>query len=146
MVAPEPSILEPKCSIKVTSGAEIYLAIPPDGTYQGKPYRESGKSVAEKLCDSVPANYNIVITNFPEDGNYLGHCITPGAEYVLFPKIITYENRAICGNFSGKSDTITIEVNLYDLTSKKSSCFTYYAKPNMIVSGLFEWGILHHTE
>ncbi len=124
-------------SIAVPTKEKLCLSVPKDGEFEGRPYRNSGAKVAEKIKISIDQKYSILLLDKASKDNF-SKCVQRGGNYIIVPEILAYENRAT--GWSGRLDKIKVRVDLIKIDSSKKSSFTYYAESNLVASAFLEWG------
>jgi hypothetical protein len=124
-------------SIAVPTKEKLCVSVPKDGEFEGKPYVNSGAKVAEKIKMSIDQRYSILLLNEVTENTFI-ECVQRGANYIVVPEILAYENRAT--GWSGQPDKIKVQVDLIEIDSSKKSSFTYYAESDALASAVREWG------
>jgi hypothetical protein len=136
---------------KVTLEANkvIYLNLPRDGRYQGRIYRGSSQTYQELLEINIE-NYASEIL-LGEEYENITECAdtakNSNADYLLYSRIINWEDRATA--WSGIADTLTIEIEIIELGSGrkiyeaelfgKGKNLTFSSgSPEDLLPGLFE--------
>lgn len=97
------------------SSSRIYVAIPFDATYKEEVIQGSGKQTAQAFQAAFMRYTRSVYTSkFPESlSEALDIAREGGLEYVLYPTIIRWEDRAT--EWSGRRDRLTVKADLIDL-------------------------------
>ena len=101
------------------SSSRIYVAIPFDATYKDEVIQSSGKQTAQAFQAAFMRYTRSVYTSkFPESlGEALSIAREAGLEYVLYPTIVRWEDRAT--EWSGRRDRLTVKADLIELKTSK---------------------------
>jgi hypothetical protein len=109
---------------------------PEDGSFEGKPHRESGRmALAEIRRALLQSGAEATVAPTPES---LDEALTAAraekSTYVLTPKILHWEERAT--EWSGRPDRITMSYSLYDVaTGQKLASSTISASSKWATFG-----------
>jgi hypothetical protein len=101
------------------SNSRIYVAIPFDATFKEEVVQGSGKQTAQAFHAAFLRYTRAVYTSrFPESLSEAMEIARNGnMEYVLYPTIVKWEDRAT--EFSGRRDRLTVKAELIDLNTSK---------------------------
>jgi hypothetical protein len=101
------------------SNSRIYVAIPFDASFKNEVIQGSGKQTAQAFQAAFMRYTRSVYTSkFPESVNEALEIARNGQmEYVLYPTIIQWEDRAT--EFTGRRDRLKIKAELIDLSTSK---------------------------
>lgn len=101
------------------SNSRIYVAIPFDATFKKEVMQGSGKQTAQAFQVAFTRYTRSVYTSkFPESvGDALEIARKGEMEYVLYPTIVRWEERAT--EFTGRRDRLTIKADLIDLSTSQ---------------------------
>ena len=101
------------------SNSRIYVAIPFDATFKKNVMEGSGKMTAQAFQAAFLRYTRSVYTSkFPESiGEALEIARKGNMEYVLYPTIVKWEDRAT--EFSGRRDRLTVKAELIDLSTSQ---------------------------
>ncbi|MCL2524558.1 MAG: DUF4823 domain-containing protein [Betaproteobacteria bacterium] len=117
----------------------VCVLVPPDASFEGKPYPGSGGEVAEKIRDALRKFVKFSRLVSQEQANALAVCREKEATLALETTILHYEDH-ITG-WTGKPDRIELKLFLYkiDQPDQRRSIF-YEAKSHTTYSIFLEWG------
>jgi hypothetical protein len=121
------------------ANAPVCIVVPEDGSYNGHAYIRSGLLIANRIEHFVQkiGRSTCQVTKGTE--SFQAACIQAGAEMVLVPQILTYENRAT--GWSGKPDRIEIRLTLANIWQlDRERTVVYEARSNILASAFLEWG------
>jgi PBP1b-binding outer membrane lipoprotein LpoB len=106
---------EPPPILKSTS--RIYVAIPFDASFKDTVAQQSGKNTAEAFQVAfLRYSRSVYTSKFPESaGEALESARRANMEYVLYPTILRWEDRAT--EYTGLRDRLALKVDLIDLNS-----------------------------
>ena len=101
------------------SNSRIYVAIPFDATFKKEVVQGSGKQTAQAFQVALMRyTRSVYISKFPES---LGEALEIGRnghmEYVLYPSIVKWEDRAT--EFTGRRDRLIVKADLIDLSTSQ---------------------------
>lgn len=101
------------------SNTRIYVAIPFDATFKKEVVQNSGKQTAQAFQVALMRyTRSVYMSKFPESlGEALEIARTGHMEYVLYPTIVRWEDRAT--EFSGRRDRLAVKADLIDLTTSQ---------------------------
>src|SRR5688500_3172335 len=101
------------------SNSRIYVAIPFDASFKTEVIQGSGKQTAQAFQAAFMRYTRSVYTSkFPESlSEALAIAREGGLEYVLYPTIIRWEDRAT--EYSGRRDRLAVKADLIDLKTSK---------------------------
>jgi hypothetical protein len=101
------------------SNTRIYVAIPFDATFKDEVVQGSGKQTAQAFQVAfLRYTRSVYMSRFPESlGEALEIARNGHMEYVLYPTIVRWEDRAT--EFTGRRDRLTIKADLIDLATSK---------------------------
>lgn len=101
------------------SDSRIYVAIPFDASFKNKVAQDSGRTTAQAF-QAAFLRYTraVFISKYPESlSEAIDRARAAGLEYVLYPNITKWEDRAT--EFSGRRDRLTLKVDLIDLGTSR---------------------------
>jgi len=101
------------------SNSRVYVAVPFDASYKGKVAQGSGKQTAEALHAAF-FRYTkpVFMSRFPEStGEALESARNVGAEYLAYPTILKWEDRAT--EWTGRRDQLQVKVELIQLETSQ---------------------------
>lgn len=104
-------------SISLERGAEVYIAMPQNGIYEGKVHENSGLQTQTHLRTALlshVAKVNVGM-QFVNADAALTAAKAEGARYLFYPVITLWEDRATA--WSGIPDKVGVKVMIYDTTS-----------------------------
>jgi hypothetical protein len=102
------------------SNSRIYIAIPFDASFKKTVAQGSGKQTAEEL-HVVFLRYTkaVFLSRFPESlAEALESARKASAEYLVYPEIIRWEDRAT--EWSGRRDQLQLKIDLIDLSTSRA--------------------------
>ena len=99
-------------SVPLSPGASAYVALPTDGRYGEISYASSGAQTAREVGAAfAPYVSKIAIATAGEDvATATGSAAADGYDYLLYPQILHWEDRAT--EWSGKSDRVTVKLSV----------------------------------
>jgi hypothetical protein len=104
-------------TISLNSNASVFIALPNNGSYNGRVYENSGRQTQSHLQYAL-ANYakNIIIgTNYEQEASAKATAKAQGAQYLFYPVITHWEDCATA--WSGIPDRVAVWIKIYDVTS-----------------------------
>jgi hypothetical protein len=101
------------------SNSRIYVAIPFDVSFKKTVAQGSGKQTAQSLFAAFSRyTKSVSLGKFPESvSEGLDSARQMNAEYLLYPNIIKWEDRAT--EWSGRRDRLELKIDLIDLNDSK---------------------------
>lgn len=101
------------------SNSRIYVAIPFDVTFKKEVMEGSGKLTAQAFQTAfLKYTRSVYTSKFPESVSEALDIARKGnMEYVLYPTIVKWEDRAT--EFSGRRDRLTVKAELIDLSTSQ---------------------------
>jgi hypothetical protein len=104
---------------RLANGSAIYVMVPENGQYSGRPYANSGEATARALVASLSRVTNKVESGAAPESVDAARAAarSKGVAYVFQPLILNWTDRAT--EWSGIPDRITIKVVVYDAESGK---------------------------
>jgi hypothetical protein len=96
----------------------VYVAIPQDGAYGGRPYSGSGQAVAQAVAAAFSGQANrvrIAERRLESDADAIAAAKAAGAGYVAIPVIAHWEQRNTA--WSGMPSRMAIRLTLFDTES-----------------------------
>ena len=102
--------------VQLAATKGVYIIIPDDGRYDGKPYANSGQMTASALEVEFSKYAAHVVMS---DKCALEACLVTLKDskygYLVEPNILHWEDRAT--EWSGKPDKISVKISVYELSS-----------------------------
>jgi len=118
--------------IKLTVDSSVYIQVPKDGSYGGKPYQGSGQSAAEATRAAFAHHVQKVALagdNSAPVEKLIADAAATGYSNFCELEILHWEDRAT--EWSGKRDKIEIKMTIYDTANGKvvrSAIFQGFSK------------------
>ena len=115
----------------LTAGSSVVIAIPANGSYNGRVYVSSGSATTDALRSAFARHTNniVISTDCKDIGCFKG---AKGVhyDYYVVPQILHWEDRAT--EWSGKKDKLEIKLTVYNGTD-------WTEVSNFVVSGKSKW-------
>jgi hypothetical protein len=105
-------------SAPLSREASAYIALPADGRYGEILYPGSGAQTAQEIAAAfAPYLFRISVATVSEDvAGALGSAEAGGYDYVVYPEILHWEDRAT--EWSGKPDLVSIRISMMQTSSR----------------------------
>ncbi|MGW8367223.1 MAG: DUF4823 domain-containing protein [Gammaproteobacteria bacterium] len=96
---------------KLTRGKPVVIAMPSDGSYEGKAYPESGRMTADATRAAFAPFTTATVATDCRELECLKSSRPLADGYYVIPEILHWEDRAT--EWSGKSDRLEIKLSVY---------------------------------
>lgn len=113
----------------------VYVLIPADGAYAGRPYSGSGQTVAQSVASAfagVADRVQIADRRFESDSVAISAAKGAGADYVVIPVIAHWEQRNTA--WSGIPSRMAIRLTIVDAATGKQLASTSIEGRSRVVS------------
>ena len=120
---------------RLDRGKTVYVVIPADGAYGGRPYSGSGQSVAQSVASAfagLAANVQIADRRFESDAAAISAARAAAADYVVIPVIAHWEQRNTA--WSGIPSRMAIRLTIADAGSGRQLASTAIEGRSRIMS------------
>ena len=128
-------IINSSTNTKLLPQKSIYISLPNDGRYGNINYPGSGITTSQVLLKNFSKyNNNIIVSNqYRPFSSALSQARIKGSEYLIYPTILEWEDRAT--EWSGKPDRISIKIQTVEANTGKTLNST-------IIQGKSSWATL----
>ena len=128
-------VISSSTSTKLLPQKSIYISLSNDGRYGNINYPGSGINTSQVLLKNFSKySNNITVSNqYRPFSGALSHAKVKGAEYLIYPTILEWEDRAT--EWSGKPDRISIKIQTVKVSTGKTLNST-------IIQGKSAWATL----
>jgi Domain of unknown function (DUF4823) len=124
-----------RAATRLDANQPVVVAIPRDGSYEGKPYPGSGQSVAQRTAAAFAKHaktVDIAPSKLQDRDELLGAAHKAGAGYLIIPTIAHWERRAT--EWSGLPSRTSIGMAVIDVSTERDLTSTLLESRSRIVS------------